>query len=257
MQTNFGPGLCWVERIDQTGSGIGPRQLLALQDFSIDVDWTVKDLRGQYQMALAQARSQQAITGKMTFAAVQGRLLSDIAFGVTPVSGQLATAYAEAGTVPATTTYTVTVANALNFVDDLGVISATTGQPFNRVTTPTNSGEYSVNLGTGVYTFSAPDASAAVVLAYLWNQTTTGFQLPLKNQLQGITPTFKLTYANPISPGPPGGGGQSLPLGVRLNACTLTKLSLPYKVDDWLMQEFDFVAMADAAQNVGTISAVQ
>lgn len=257
MQTQFGPGLAWVERIDVTGSGIGPRTLLALQGMGLDIDWTTKPLKGQYQMPIAIARSDQKITGKLSFAAFQARLISDIMLGVTPAAGQLVAAYAEAGTVPASSTYTVTPSNAANYADDLGVINAATGIPFNRVTTPTVSGQYSVNLTTGVYTFSSADASVAVVLAYLWNNSASGFKVSLTNQLAGVTPQFKLTFANPISPGPPGGGGQSLPLGVRLNACTGSKFSMPSKVDDWMMQEFDFEAFGDSANNVGSISAVQ
>lgn len=257
MQTNFGPGLAWLERIDVTGSGIGPRAVLALQDLSIDIDWTTKELRGQYQMALAIARSEQKVAGKMTFAATQARIISDIIFGTTPVAGQLVAAYAEAGSIPGSSTYTITVANAANYSDDLGVIDATTGIPLNRVTSPSATGQYSVNLSTGVYTFSSADAGKGVVLAYLWNNSSTGLKSTLTNQLAGQTPQFKLTYANPISPGPPGGGGQSLPLGVRLNACTGSKFSLPFKVDDWNMQALDFQAFADSAGNVGTVSSVQ
>jgi hypothetical protein len=257
MQTNFGPGFAYLERIDVTGSGIGPRSLLALQDLSFDFDWTTKPLKSQYQMAIAIARSDQKITGKATFAAFQGRIISDICFGVTPATGQLSVATGEAQTVPATSPYTVTVSNASEFDLDLGVAYATTGIPFNRVSSPSAAGTYSVNESTGVYTFSAADEGQALLIAYAYNTTSSGLQTTLTNQLAGVTPQFKLTFANPISPGPPGGGGQTLPLGVHLNAATASKLSLPFKVDDWVMQALDFEAFADASNNVGTISSVQ
>lgn len=257
MQINFGAGLVWMERVDVTGSGIGPRALLALQNFQLDFDWTMKELKAQYQMPIAIARSDQKVTGKLTFAAFQARLLSDIMFGVTPAAGQLAAAYAEAGTIPGSPTYIITVANAANYSDDLGVLDAATGIPFNRVTSPSATGQYSVNLGTGVYTFSSADAGKAVVLGYLWNNSAAGSKLAIVNQLSGVTPMFKLTHVNPISPGPPGGGGQSLPFGVHFNACTASKFSLPFKMDDWTMQELDFEVMADAAGNVGYISSGQ
>ena len=63
----------------------------------------------------------------------------------------------------------------------------------------------------------------------------------LTNQLMGFTPTFKATFYTTKTT-------QSVPAGLALvlNACTATKLSLPTKIDDYEIQEFDFSAFADA-----------
>ena len=92
------------------------------------------------------------------------------------------------------TPYTVTVANAATYNDDLGVVYAATGKRFNRVTTPSAAGQYSVNFATGVYTFAAADANAALLISYTYNVTTSGNKLTLTNQLMGTTPTFKATF---------------------------------------------------------------
>ena len=152
--------------------------------------------------------------------------------------------------MPATTPYTVTVANAANFVDDLGVYyasGANAGLRFTRVTTPSSARQYSVNLATGIYTFAAADAGAALLVSYAYTMTT-GRKLVVTNQLMGTTPVFKATfYTVKTTGGAPGG------LTLALNACTATKLSLPTKIDDYEIQEFDFSAFADATGTIGTL----
>jgi hypothetical protein len=108
-----------------------------------------------------------------------------------------------------------------------------------------------VNLATGVYTFAAADANAAVAISYLYT-STSGKKLVLTNQFMGYTPTFKATfYTTKTTQGAAAG------LALVLNACTASKLSLPTKTDDYEIQEFDFSAFADAAGTIGTLSAAE
>ena len=248
MQLSFGSGAASGERTDVTGSGIGPRQFGVLQDIQIDFDWSDKELYGQLQFPVAIARGQGKITGKAKFAQILGLLYSDIFFGVTPATGQFAVSQLEAAAVPATTPYTVTPANAESYNDDLGVSYTVSGKRFNRVTTPSAAGQYSVNFGTGVYTFSSADASAAVLVSYTYNIATSGNRLTLTNQPMGITPTFKATFYTAYN-----GSGTAL----RLNACTANKLSLPTKLDTWTINELDFTAFADASGTIGYLSTVE
>jgi len=251
MQLAFGAGALWGSRTDVTGSGIGPDQFGILQDVQIDWDWTTKELWGQFQFPVDIARGQGKITGKAKFARIFGAIYGDLFFGQTPATGQLTIAENEAASVPATTPYTVTVANAANFADDLGVYYASgsnAGNRFTRVTTPSAAGQYSVNLATGIYTFAAADAAASVLISYLYN-AGSGKKLTLTNQLVGYTPTFKATfYTTKTTQGTPAG------LALVLNACTATKLSLPTKIDDYEIQEFDFSAFADPTGAIGTLS---
>jgi hypothetical protein len=221
MQLSFGSGAVWGERTDVTGSGIGPRQFGVLQDIQIDFNWSDKELYGQLQFPVAIARGQGKITGKAKFAQILGLLYSDIFFGVTPATGQFAVSQLEAAAVPATTPYTVTPANAASYNDDLGVSYAVSGKRFNRVTTPSAAGQYSVNFGTGVYTFSSADASAAVLVSYTYNIATNGNRLTLTNQPMGITPTFNsiqpTTAAAPLFVSTP----------VRRTSCLYRQSSIP------------------------------
>ena len=335
FQLSFGPGAMWGERIDQTGSGIGPRQFGLMQDVSIDFDFTDKELYGQMQFPAAIARGQGKITGKAKIAQINGLLYSDIFWGLTPATGQFGVSQAEPQTIPAatspvtiatnaatpvgntlhfasttgvsngqaitdtttagvipagtsvlsftptavvmsanvtgggvlsadsinfSTTQTVTVNNAGTYNDDLGVAyasgpNATTR--FNRVTSPTAAGQYSVNFSTGVYTFSAADANAAVLISYTYNISTPGLLLTLTNQFTGTTPWWKGTFYQKISPAAPGLAGTSLPLALRLNACTSSKMGFATTIDNWEIPELDFMAAADANGIIGYLSVVQ
>jgi hypothetical protein len=247
MQLSFGSGAVWGERTDVTGSGIGPRQFGVLQDIQIDFDWTDKELYGQLQFPVAIARGQGKITGKAKFAQILGLLYSDIFFGLAPATGQFAVSQLESATVPAATPFTVTAANASSYIDDLGVVYTATGKRFNRVTTPSAAGQYSVNFSTGVYTFSSADASA-LLISYTYNVATSGSKLAITNQVMGMTPTFKATFYTTYN-----GNGTAL----RLNACTANKLSLPTKLDTWTISELDFMAFADASGTIGYLSTVE
>jgi hypothetical protein len=248
MQLSFGSGALWGERTDLTGSGVGPRQFGVLQDIQIDFDWTDKELYGQLQFPVAVARGQGKISGKAKFAQILGLLYSDIFFGVTAATGQFAISELEAAVVPGVIPYTVPVANASSYVDDLGVVYAANGTRFNRVTTPSAAGQYSINFASGIYTFAAADANAAVLVSYTYNITTSGNKLMLTNQLMGTTPTFKATFYTTYS-------GEGIAL--RLNACTANKLSMPTKIDDWTINELDFMAFADASGTIGYLSTIE
>lgn len=251
MQLAFGAGALWGNRTDATGSGIGPDQFGILQEVQIEWEWTTRELWGQHQFPVDIARGQGKITGKAKFARIFGAIYGDLFFGQIPATGRLTVADNEAAVVPGVSPYAVTVANAANFADDLGVYyaaGANAGNRFTRVGTPSSAGQYSVNAATGVYTFAAADAGAAIVISYLFN-SGSGKQLALTNQLMGFTPVFKATfYTSKTTQGVPAG------LTLVLNACTASKLSLPTKTDEYEIQEFDFSAFADPTGAIGTLS---
>lgn len=252
MELMFGIGALWGNRTDVTGSGIGPDEFAILQDNTIEVDFEAKQLYGQFQFPMDIARGKGKITGKAKMARVFGALYGDLFFGVTPTAGQTAIAENEAGTVPAVSTYTVTVANAATFNDDLGVYNTTTGARFTRVTTPASAGQYSVNTGTGVYTFSAADANAKVSISYAYTVAGSGKTVAINNQFMGATPTFKASFTQQRTT--VGAAGQ---LNMFLYQCVSSKLSFPSRLDDYNIPEFDFEAFANAAGQVGLLSTTE
>jgi hypothetical protein len=257
MQLSFGPGVMYGERTDTTGSGIGPRQFGLMQDVDITFSFSSKELYGQEQFPAALARGQGKVTGKAKLARINVRLYSDIFFGLTAATGSDTVAQYEAGTIPASPPFQVVAANNAQFSRDLGVFYAASGDSFNRVTTPSNAGEYTVNPSSGVYTFAAPDASQAVRISYEYHVPASGYQIVGTNQVQGTTPYFACWIFQKVSPGAPGTGAQSLPWELFLPACHSNSLSIPTTQDNWTMNAFDFSAFAGPDGTVFKYSAVK
>jgi hypothetical protein len=219
-----------------------PRKFATLQDVQFDLQFTTKQLYGQNQVALDIRRGQAKFTGKAKFAQISGAMLNDLFFSQTAATGLLLSAVGEAGTVSATP-FTVTVANAATFDTDLGVVYAATGAPLTRVASAPAQGQYSV--ASGVYTFNAADTGAAVLIDYLYTAAAGGTKVALSNQTMGTTPTFMGIFSTTAS-------GKNVTL--KLNLCTSSKLSLQTKIEDYTIPELDFEVMADASNNIGTLS---
>ena len=219
-----------------------PRKFATMQDVQFDLQFTTKQLYGQNQVALDIRRGQAKFTGKAKFAQINGSMLNDLFFSQTATTGLLLSAVGEAGTVSATP-FTVTVANVSTFDTDLGVVYAATGTPLTRVASTPAQGQYSV--AAGVYTFNSADTGVAVLIDYLYTAATGGTKVALSNQSMGTTPTFMGVFSTTAS-------GKNVTL--KLNLCTSSKLSLQTKIEDYTIPELDFEVMADASNNIGTLS---
>ncbi|MDE1906887.1 MAG: hypothetical protein KGH75_10620 [Rhodospirillales bacterium] len=237
-QRSFGSGLLFATN---TAANSTPIQFGTLQDVSLDISRTLKELYGQAQYPVAVGAAQQKITGKAKVGQVNGRLYNDLFFGGTMATGQTLLVYQEAGTVPAATTYTVSVANAATWVEDEGVLYSNTGLPFKRVASAPAIGEYSV--AAGVYTFAAADASAAVLISYTYTSASAGNTINVGNPLQGVQPPFSIVLQRAYN------GQQE---SFKLWSCIASKLTLPTKMADWGITEIDFMAFADSAGRVIT-----
>lgn len=145
--------------------------------------------------------------------------------------------------MPASTPYTITVANAGTIVDDEGVLYAATGLPLTKVASAPTAGQYAV--ASGVYTFNAADAGKAILTSYTYGVNSGGQKFTVSNQLLGTTPTFQAVFYTIYQ-------GQAISL--RLNNCTSSKLSFQAKLEDFVLPEFNFQCFADAAGNVMTWS---
>jgi hypothetical protein len=233
----FGSGTLWGVN---TAANSTPKKFGALQDVSVDFQSTTKMLYGGYQFPLATGRGTSKITGKAKMGSISGSMMADLFFNVTPTTGQTTTANDEAGTVPASSTYIVTVSNSATWVTDLGVKFTTTGLPLSRVASSPAAGQYSV--AAGVYTFAAADASKAVLVSYTYTVTGTGQGFVINNQLLGTAPTFKLVLEEVYS---------TNKFVLTLNACISEKLTLASKLEDFMIPEFDFSAFADSSGSIG------
>ena len=220
-----------------------PYEALTIQDVSIDISQDLKELVGQYKFADDVAPGQMKITGKFSIGRIEIGMFNNLLFANTQSTGMKVIVQDESGTVPASTTYTVTVVNSTHFDTDLGVRYYDTGAPFTRVTGPPTVGQYSVS--EGVYNFAAADASAKVLLSYAYDLTTSGSTVTIANQLMGYGPVFELWLSEPYQ----SVGG--IANGIHLWACRLSKLNQALKNTDHLKPEMDFTAFANASGQVG------
>jgi hypothetical protein len=238
MQYAIGSGSLWG-----TPAGGSPLRFGALQDCQIDSSFDLKELyaTGSYPIAFGRGKAKVEIKAKL--ALISGPLFNAIYFGGTLTSGQILVAESELHSVPATTTYTVTVGNAATFLGDQGVIYAATGLPLTQVAAGSEAlGKYSV--AAGVYTFSAADAGTGIAISYAYS-ATTGWTLALGNTRMGPAPSFSILFSQPYG---------SLQATLQYYNCAASKLSLPSKLDDWTIPEIDFAVGANAAGNVGQVS---
>ena len=223
-----------------------PQQFGTLQDVTIDFAFTNKELTGQYQYPVAIGRGPAKVSGKAKAASFSANFFNQAFFGVTPTAGSTQTQVNEAHTVAAATPYIVTITppNSGTFLDDGGVVYATTGVALQRVSTAPAQGEYSVTTA-GVYTFNASDTGVDVQITYTYTVTTGGYSAVIANQLMGAAPYFKLVLTNSYN------GNQ---LTLELYQVMSDKLSLGFKNTDWSIPEFDFSAFTNAANNLGKLS---
>jgi hypothetical protein len=238
MQYNFGAG--FITAIP-SGANPTPVKFGVLKEVSIDLSFTVKELRGAYMFPVDIARSSGKIAGKIKNAQIDGSIFAAVLTGATSATGQIKGIENEAGTIP-TTPFTITVAQGATFSADLGVINYTSGQLMTRVASAPATGQYSVNTTTGVYTFNTAQSGNSVGISYQYTVAgATGSTLTYTNQLMGSGSVFAVTIFNTF---------RGKDFGFRFPACTISKLALPLKSEDYSEQDLDFDAFADASNNV-------
>ncbi len=255
----FGPGILIITRTDTTvplSINVG-----YAQELTIDAAGTIKQLYGQNQFPLLAARGTIKATGKWKAATISGICWNAAFYGNTGGStAGLSTGVGFSWNVDSTFTTSTTVqslsVSTATFDADLGVRYAATGLPLRRVSTGSegSSGKYSVgSTQPGVYAFGTVDSGAGAAAggtALLITYTSVGLgsnlgeSLILQNQLIGSTPTFQLDYyTNLNQPG-------STPFAIRLFQCVGEKHAMSFKLEDFMMPEFDFGFFANSSNQV-------
>ncbi len=246
----FGPGILIASRTDITIPS--PVNVGFVQEFSIDATGTIKELFGQNQWPLAVARGTIKGTGKFKTAVISGLAWSALFYGNTEsTTNQIAWNIGSTFTLSTASTAAVQVGSSLTFDADLGITYVNTGLPFQRVSTGNEAtGKYSVgSTSPGLYNFAAGDTTAGaaggtfVKITYT-NTTSVGGNILVTNQLIGSTPTFQLDYYTNFNQ------PASKPFVVRIFSCVAAKHMLQFKLEDFMIPEFDFSLFANAAGNV-------
>ena len=223
-----------------------PMRAVLPQDMSIDFKLGTKELRGENRFAAAIAIGDISVSGKVTLGGSSSKMFGDLIFGSGAVIGQILEADKEAGTIPASVSYIVTVVNAAHFTTDLGVFRATDGLVYARVASAPATGQYSV--AAGVYTFAAADAGTNVLISYLYTQATSGVTVNMANSIQGPAGAFASIMAFVYGP------DQDV---LTLNNCLATDAGIATKQGDFTKPTFGFMASTDNADNLGTFAFAQ
>ena len=247
MQLIFGIGALWGTRSDIPN--VGPDQFAVLQDNSVDFSFEVKELYSQLGYPIDIARGKGKISGKAKVARVFANLYADIFFGGTVATGEDNVSENEGYTLATTT---LSVAHATSFVADLGVYYSAAGNfRFQFVTgAPSAVGDYSVGTD-GHYTFFSGDIGASIAISYVYTDSS-GKTITITNNFMGYTPTFIGTFYQSRST--QGSSGQ---LTLRLNECVSSHLTIPSRIDDYAIQDFDFQAFSAGNNVIGTISTTE
>lgn len=231
-----------------------PVQFGVCKDVSIDFSRKIEKLVGQLQVPVALGAGELEITGKISWARIGFSEFNNLFFGQSgAAAGMRLTTNAPgvAGSVPASSTYTVTptVPASGTFVEDMGVYYAATGTQLTPSASASGIGIYSVNNGTGVYTFNVADASANLIFFFDYTVATGGTEVTLSNQLMGSAPTWELSCQQQFSQ-----YGVTKQLNLKLFSCMSDKLSFPFKNTGFTELSLGFDIQQNAAGNYAVIS---
>jgi hypothetical protein len=247
----FGPGILIVSRTDITIPS--PINVGYAQEFSIEAAATSKQLYGQKQWPLVVARGTIKGTGKFKAAVLSGLAWSAMFYGVAAsTTNQIAWNVDSTFSLSTASTAAVQVGSSLTFDADLGARYVTSGLPFQRVATGSEAlGKYSITTGSpGLYNFSAADTTgsgvtggAPIKITYT-STTSVGQSLLVTNQLIGQTPTFQLDYYTSLNQ------PTAKPFVVRIYVAVAEKHMMAFKLEDFMIPEFDFGLFANASDQI-------
>jgi hypothetical protein len=238
----FGVGRLWG--YDTNNS---PIEFGALQNVGLDFNADLKMLHGANRYPLVVAAGKGKIEAKASFAKITPDAINLVLQGEKTVGQMKVTTHS--ASIPAATTYDITVTNGASFEKNLGVINVSNPLVAVPMTisageTPA-AGEYKYDPDTGKYTFAAADASKDVQITYMYSDDTTGTTLTLGNPEMGTAPQFSVLLNTKLN---------GIELTVWLAACVSTKLSMALKQEDFLIPDFDIGAFAGSNGSPGWIS---
>lgn len=244
-QLVFGIGALWGSRSDVPG--VGPDQFAILQDNSIDFSFELKELYSQQQFPVDIARGKGKISGKSKFARVFGALYADLFFGTTTATGEDNVSENEIHTIGTSGLATVTFNTG--FLADLGIYyNNQANQRFTYETGALSATQQYATGTNGVYTFFSSDVGATVALSYVYTDAN-GKIFTITNNFMGYTPTFVGTFYTQRNT--QGSTGQ---LTLRLNECVSSHFTIPNRIDDYAIPDFDFMAFSPSTGIIGTMS---
>ncbi len=256
---NFSAGRA---RLIPAGGG-SPIELGVVQSADVELKVDLKELRGAYRYPIAVADGKGTCSGKVSFAQLWPATLAGITGGTVGTGAPLA-AVGEAQTIPASTTYTVTLNNAATMVAGSEIVTVidSTGNPvfytrgaIGAIASSSVAGQANgvYAISDGVLTFIAADAGLKIQVTYLYTPAIgiNNTKMTLAQVGMNSAPTFQLTLL--------GTGAKNIYTNqaqqfiVQLNSCLAPSLKLDFKLDDFTMADLDYQAFTDVNGILGEI----
>ncbi len=241
MNLQFGTGALYgIPNAGNLAANPTPTKFGILQECSVTFKGDLKKLYGAKQFAVSTGRAKIDVSGKGKIALLDPNMLNQLYFAQTATVG-LNRLVADELHTPAAS---VPVTEESKFVRDYGVVNNDTGTNMQFIPTGTPlEGQYTQAGGT--YVFAAAETASAVAISYL-ESDTTGTTIALKNQVSGYAPEFRALMANTF---------RNRYFALELFCCTMGQVSIPSKMGDYWISDFDFEANCDASDNLGNIYA--
>lgn len=240
----FGSGELYLKPFGPNAAGNPtPQKLGTMQEVSVEISASQKELYGKNQFPVAIARTAGKINMKAKFANINAKTCNDLFFGNTVAVGSKRGMIDEAHTAGASVT--IAPPSSGVFAEDFGVVDATTGKQMTKVVSGAAAGvSYQVNEGTGVYTFNA--SQGATLISYSFTVSTLGASSNVTNKPMGSMPIFEANLVNNQFQS----ANNSVNSYLQFPNCIAAKFSMPFKNEDFTVVEFDFSAFSDAAGNI-------
>ena len=236
----FGSGnLYWSPTVAASGAVLNPTpyELATLQEVSIEMTQSLKELYGKLRAPVAVAATEMKISGKAKFARFNAGVFNMLwggsvvtgsqkmmALDTTGLPGELLTPVAGSGTVAHNGSGTYSA--------DLGVLDTVTGLMNVQVTGTPALGQY--KQANGTYTFNSSDANIKRIFYVYAANNTTGDYIKIPNLPMGSNPQFGCYLYN--------NQWQGQQVLLELYACTSSKLTWGFKMNDFAIPEMDFSA---------------
>lgn len=217
-----------------------PFRFGVLQEVTVDFKADLKKLYGQYQFPVATARGKINVDIKGKLAVSDPNMLNQLYWAQTSASGYELIMDSQAGTVTGGNVTVNATANAV--VTDWGVQYKSTGQQLIKVNVAPNVGQYQINVNNNSqYIFATGDNGNVVAISYTIN-SSAGVTITLANQLMGYAPELSMLLYNKF---------RTKYFAITLNDVTLGSISVPTKLEDFWIYDFDGSANADASNTLG------
>lgn len=242
----FDSGTLWARPLeDSDGQPMAnptPIRLGNLKGISLDVDQELSFARTTQEFKVRAAGGEKTIRGTAALGKFNARAINQILFGQQTAAGAKLIKNDDRSTIPGTPfQITPTVPGSGTWDEDLGACFTSDGTPLRRVTAAPAAGEYTAI--AGVYTFNAADTAKEVSISFLYD-ISGGESLVIANRFKQESPSFEIILQGVYN-------GQQV--AWVLNKCVTDAFSLPSTTESFMIQNFEFEAIADLSGNVGTI----